>query len=90
MEITVSDGLHAEAFKAEDELCVHVSGLKANQFGNVFTLTIGDTTLQYNGYAYIASVTKYDSNERLLAMMRGVYRYARASEEAFGIDTNIH
>ena len=87
MEVSVTGGLHAEAVKTDKDLiCISVTGLYANEFGKDFTVTVGDTQFTFNGYAYIRSVTNYDTNEKLKAMVRGVYRYAKASEAAFGTE----
>ncbi len=87
MNVSVTGGLNAQIIKVDDQLCVSVTGLYANDFGKTFTVTVGDTVITYNGYAYILSVTNHSSthpkNEELKAMMRGVYRYAKAAEAAF-------
>ena len=95
LNVSISGGLTATVAKVdnadeENNICVRVTGLSSNDFGYNFSLTIGDASLTYNGYDYVYMATQYGSNEKLKAMMRGVYRYARASEAAFGDDTHIH
>ena len=95
LNVSVSGGLTATVAKVdnadeENNICVRVTGLSSNDFGYNFSLTIGDASLTYNGYDYVYMATQYGSNEKLKAMMRGVYRYARASEAAFGDETHIH
>ena len=90
LNVSVTGGLRAEKVATVDQndeplYLISVTGLYANQFGKDFTLTIGDTTIDYNGYAYLYMVTMdSESTNSLKAMVRGVYRYAKACEAAFG------
>ena len=86
MTLTVSEGLQARMINTKWGICVSVTGLKSNEFGRVFSLTVGDTTINYNGYAYLASVFKdgtNNSSQLLKNLAKGIYRYSVACNEAF-------
>ena len=79
------DGLTARTVKTDSGICVRVTGLKADEFATVFTLTVGDTTLTYNGYAYLYTVLTNAgiTDTKLKDLAKGVYRYAAAAEATF-------
>ncbi|MBR3148690.1 MAG: hypothetical protein IKF64_00830, partial [Eubacterium sp.] len=79
------DGLTAQTVKTDSGICVRVIGLKASEFAKVFTLTIGDTTLTYNGYAYLYTVLTNSgvTDTKLKDLAKGVYRYAATAEATF-------
>ena len=85
-ELSISDPtLTAKWIKTENGNCVSVTGLKADDFGKIFTLTIGTTEITYNGYAYLYTVLRSEStaDENLKNLAKGVYRYATACEAKF-------
>ena len=85
-ELSISDPtLTAKWIKTENGNCVSVTGLKADDFGKIFTLTIGTTEITYNGYAYLYTVLRSEStaDENLKNLAKGVFRYAAACEEKF-------
>ena len=79
------DGLTARTVKTDSGICVRVTGLKADEFATVFTLTVGDTTLTYNGYAYLYTVLTNSAvtDTKLKDLAKGVYRYAATAEATF-------
>lgn len=85
-ELSISDPtLTAKWIKTENGNCVSVTGLKADDFGKIFTLTIGTTEITYNGYAYLYTVLRSEStaDENLKNLAKGVYRYATTAEVTF-------
>ena len=83
--LTVSvdkEGLTAKIVKTEKGVCVSVTGLKASEFEDVFTITVGDTQIEYNGYAYLYTVFNNTNvtDQKLKDLAKGVYRYAKAVE----------
>ncbi|MBE6740923.1 MAG: hypothetical protein E7570_01330 [Ruminococcaceae bacterium] len=85
-ELSISDPtLTAKWIKTENGNCVSVTGLKADDFGKIFTLTIGTTEITYNGYAYLYTVLRSEStaDENLKNLAKGVFRYAAACEAKF-------
>ena len=84
VEIESEADLTAQMVKTSKGFCVSVKGLKSSEFETPFTLTIGDTVLEYNGYAYLYSVLYVNSNApELKQLAYSVYKFALASEEAF-------
>ena len=84
VEILDGEGLEAEMVKTDNGFCVRVTGLKSNEFSKTFTLKIGTTEIEYNGYAYLYTVlTTINDNASLLDLTKGVYRFAAACEEKF-------
>ena len=82
--VSVTGGLNAQMVKTNNGICVMVTGMKANGFGDEFTLTIGTTELTYNGYAYLKSVLNSSSaNAEIKQLAKCIYRYAAASETTF-------
>ena len=82
--VSVTGGLNAQMVKTNNGICVMVTGMKANGFGDEFTLTIGTTELTYNGYAYLKSVLNISSaNAEIKQLAKCIYRYAAASETTF-------
>ncbi|MBQ6381367.1 MAG: hypothetical protein IJJ41_07205 [Clostridia bacterium] len=79
------EGLSARTVKTTNGICVRVTGLNASEFAKVFTLTVGDTVLTYNGYAYLYTILTNESvtNTKLQDLAKGVYRYASAAEAIF-------
>ena len=72
----------APAQIAEDYL---ITVYDADEFAKAFTLTVGDTTLTYNGYAYLYTVLTNAgiTDTKLKDLAKGVYRYAAAAEATF-------
>ena len=85
LEVSVDSGLTAQTVKTPSGICVKVTGLKASEFAKSFTLTIGDTVLTYNGYAYLYTALTNESvtDTKLKDLAKGVYRYACAAEAIF-------
>lgn len=78
LAVKVDSGLTAKTVKTEKGICVRVTGLKASQFGTVYTLRVGDTVLEYNGYANLYTAINCSNDESLVHLAKGVYRYATA------------
>ena len=56
--------------------------MKISEFANVFTLKVGTTELEFNGYAYVLSVLgDANASEGVKNLAKGIYRYAKAAEE---------
>ncbi|MBQ6381366.1 MAG: hypothetical protein IJJ41_07200 [Clostridia bacterium] len=76
--------LAAQIVKTNKGICVSVTGLMASEFGRVFTLTVGDTVIRYNGYAYLYTVLSSNTvSTNLKDLAKGVYQYAAAAEKLF-------
>ena len=85
LNVSVDNDLTAKVIKTEKGICVSVTGLKASDFEKVFTLNIGDTTVSYNGYAYLYTVLNNPNvtDQKLKDLAKGIYRYATAVEAVF-------
>ena len=85
-DISVNNGLSAQWARTDFGNCVCVTGLKASEFGKTFTVNIGESVLNYNGYAFLYTVLSAETtqeNESLQAFAKSIYRYATACEEKF-------
>ena len=80
------EGLTAKLVKTDKGICVSVTGLKANEFEEVFRITVGDTQIEYNGYAYLYTVLNSSNvtDQKLKDLAKGIYRYVQAVESLVG------
>ena len=85
VEVLEGEGLTAEMVRTDLGNCVRVTGLKSSDFGKTFKIRIGTAVLEYNGYAYLYTTLREQSqaSDSLKDLAKGVYRYAAACDEYF-------
>lgn len=78
------DGYTVETATSGEYQIARIRGIKAKNIGDIFTLNVSGTTVQYSPLNYCAKVLADNtSDEKLTNTVKALYLYYKATEEYF-------